>query len=178
MVRARRRGFSLTELVVVVAIILVLVALLIPAVSVVRERQRRAQAVAQVAQIHMAVQNYAAEDRRHRFPPMHASGDLSLRLDPGGGTPGSLNLLMDRGVSIDTAGLLREGPPPWPLGDPWGKPYRYQTDEDLRTYSTPQRPLPLEAWNAKGVRPWAYIWSAGRAYSSDGTGWIYQRDDQ
>ena len=181
-----RRAFTLVELLTVIAIIAVLAALLIPAVGLVRDRMRRSQAVAMVAALHQAMQSYAAEDRRHRFPTQAA--DLSLAWAPEDASPpaaGTLNLLVAQGFDFDRAGLDRGVAAPHPLLDPWKRPYRYQADADLLGATGAQRPLgcdgtspPLEAWNAAGVRPWGYIWSTGRDGSTDGTGWIYQRDDR
>lgn len=162
-----------------VAIIAILMAMLLPAIAVVRERVRTARAEAQVAAIHQALQHYAAEDARHRYPPPHA--DLSLRLDPAGAAPGNLDLLRQQGLEIDRDGLERSGAPPHPLCDPWQRPYRYQVDADLLASTGAQRPRPAEvcpAWNAAGVRPWAYVWSLGRHGRDDGREWIYVRSDR
>ena len=56
--RPRRAGFTLLELMVVVAIVVVLIALLLPAVQQAREGARRAQCRNQLAQLAMALQNY------------------------------------------------------------------------------------------------------------------------
>ena len=180
------RAFTLIELLTVIAIIAVLAALLIPAVGLVRDKVRRAQAGSTVAALHQAMQGYAAEERRHRYPTQAA--DLSLGWAPDDAAPpvaGTLNLLEDRGFDFNREGLDRSVAAPHPLLDPWRRPYRYQADSDLLGATGAQRPLgcdgvspPLEAWNAAGVRPWGYVWSAGKEGSADGTMWVYQRDDR
>lgn len=176
---APERGLTLVELLTAIAIIAVLAALLVPALGVVRERVRASQARERVAAVHQALQLYAAEERRHRFPPPSGADDLGLRWDPSEAAPGNLNLLAAVGLGIDGAHLDRSGAAPWPLLDPWRRPYQYRPDNDLLAQAGPQRPLPPEAcprWNAAGTRPWGYVWSTGRAGGADGRGWIYLED--
>ena len=63
----QRRGFTLVELLVVVAVIGVLVALLMPAVQAAREAGRRGQCGSQMRQIGLALHNY--HDINRLFPP-------------------------------------------------------------------------------------------------------------
>jgi type II secretory pathway pseudopilin PulG len=164
-----------------ISIIAVLASLLIPAIGLVRERVRSTQALERVAEIHMALQHYAAEERRHRYPPQSSATDLSLRLDPSDAAPGNLNLLRQGGFEIDTSGLSGEGPAPFALLDPWKRPYQYQADNDLLATQGAQRPQPLAVcpgWNAAGSRPWGYVWSTAKAGAADGIGWIYVKDTQ
>lgn len=174
----REAGFTLIELLVTMAIIAVILGILLPALFVVRERQARARASGMVSQLHMALTMYADEDQRHRFPPQGPVGDRTLRWNPNGAAPGNLNLLTSIRINLDISSLDRSGSPPYPLLDPWSRPYQYQVDDDLLGATGPQRPLNLKAWNEAGHRPWAYVWSQGKEGASDGSTWIYPKDNQ
>lgn len=77
---ARRRGFSLKELLVVVGVIGVLLALLLPAIQASREAERRSQCANNLKQIGMGLQNY--NDVYKCFPADAIWGNGVVRSGP------------------------------------------------------------------------------------------------
>ncbi len=73
LVKSLRRGFTLIELMVVIAIIAVLIALLLPAVQQAREAARRSACVNNMKQIGLGMHNY--HDALRRFPPGALAGN-------------------------------------------------------------------------------------------------------
>jgi len=75
----RRSGFTLVELLVVVAVLVLLLALLLPAIHAVRDRARIDKARAQMQMIAMAIDEYA---RFWPAPPSNAAAPCARGLPP------------------------------------------------------------------------------------------------
>src|SRR5262249_43086463 len=81
--RFRRSGFTLVELLVVIAVIGVLIALMIPAIQRSREQARRSQCANNQKQLGLAIQAYLIN--HGAFPPGYVSAVLADHDDGGPG---------------------------------------------------------------------------------------------
>jgi prepilin-type N-terminal cleavage/methylation domain-containing protein len=104
----KRRGFTLVELLVVVAIIALLAALLLPALASARDKSRKAACISNLHQIGIALLNYATDnDGRIPFgpkaPPFTNPGDFY----PSTGAPTSL-ISLETGAPVGMGLLLAQ----------------------------------------------------------------------
>src|SRR5688572_18349252 len=80
-IRPPRSGFTLVEILVVVAIISILIALMLPAIQAARESARKTKCANNLKQIGLAIHNYM--DVKKSFPPGYVTKVLP-NLDDGG----------------------------------------------------------------------------------------------
>jgi len=188
-----RRGFTLVEIIVVIAIVVVLIGLLVPAVVLVQRSVQQRTASQMVAMLHQAVEAYRQDDAQRRYPTQpNADRSLSRReVDDARSATGTLELLESRGFQ---AGAEQEHDGEGRLIDPWGEPYRYWPTmlrsevvadgvlpdwnwdaANSRPAAWGRRPDPLTQTVADGALLYAYVWSVGRKATGPAT-WIYTPD--
>ncbi len=102
--KARERGFTLTELLVVLAVIAILAAFLLPALSRARESARRAACVSNLRQILFGVQMYVSQNAAYpvypyRVQPLPREGEYII--DPFPYIP----ILVDPNPFFETTGV-------------------------------------------------------------------------
>ena len=103
--RPRSNGFTLVEMLVVIAIIGVLVALLLPAVQAARESARRTQCQNNMKQLGVAFHNF--HDAEKGFPALKWDPNDSTNLPSGS----SLSPLpVARGWAVDLLAYIEQGP--------------------------------------------------------------------
>jgi type II secretory pathway pseudopilin PulG len=176
-------GFSLLELLVVVALIMVLIGLLVPAYNRVREGQKGAQAKVVMGQLAIALQRYQSEYGRLPFDPdnkptnetltaVHLENLMKLLNDgenlfitgPKTGThegnPKNISFFPANARDLKKVGSLKNGTYPAAetggqtvLVDPWGNSYMIALDFDGND--------DIEVYGNQSVKGAIAIWSAG-----------------
>jgi prepilin-type N-terminal cleavage/methylation domain-containing protein/prepilin-type processing-associated H-X9-DG protein len=103
-----RTGFTLVELLMVIAIVALLAALLLPALAAAKDRGRRAACVSNLRQIGLAIRSYADDDEGKipygpKAPPFAgpssfypSTGTPTSLLSLQSGAPAALGLLLDK----------------------------------------------------------------------------------
>src|SRR5262249_38493856 len=102
--RKTARGFTLLEVLVVIAIIAVLIGLMLPAVQRAREAANRIQCQNNLKQLGLALHNY--HGTYGRFPPAYAA--VGLNSGPGWGT-----FILPYIEQVALAQQVPKGPPFW-----------------------------------------------------------------
>ena len=134
---ARKHGFTLLEILTVVAIIMIIVAILFPAISAVRKAGRITKAQSDVAIVVHAFKNYYNE--YSRWPTNLMGNDTGINIE---GTAGGIEVGENVVRMFSGENLNRQNPrqivfmevPAGAVGaggsfvDPWGSPYRYMCD--------------------------------------------------
>jgi prepilin-type N-terminal cleavage/methylation domain-containing protein len=130
------RGFTLVELLVVVAIIAVLIGLLLPAVQSAREAARRSACSNKLRQLAVAAHNF--ESSRGRFPP--GGTIFNPPTVPEGSAP------RDPGCNLTNGNLQNQIGPPWTV---WILPF--MEGQSLYDLFTVDRPFSARWGNRNGV---------------------------
>lgn len=184
----RRRGFTLIELMVVMAIVGVLLGMLFPVISMIRKRMKVASTQATIDMIAIAMESYKQIDERRRYPlheilftpPAVPPYDiLGVQAVAAGYPEGVLGLLFD--MKLLPLGRMLEG---GKIVDAWDGPIYYHL----------RRPTPAKGgerfvdwnWDAGKSRarqwddahdrpaPYPYVFSLGPEGSlDDGRTWMY-----
>ena len=159
------RGFTLIELLVVIAIIGVLIGLLFPAISMARKATARAQTRTTINGLYGAMEVYALEELRHRYPPTEPGPDFPLKTRLNSGGPAkTLDFLRLTGSEWRAEQIIGDT-----IVDSWGRPLRYVVDGiDYTIAGHPTtidkvitKPAPRAEWNPKDQEPYPYVWSLG-----------------
>ncbi len=193
-----RRGFTLIEMLVVVAIILLLASLLVPAVMGSQESYDKMAATDLVGGLLIALNIQKLESKGYPLPDNQESTNKSdagyyigvFRYDRSDKNPGLVNRLVEsQKFSFDAANMLNDDNI---LIDGWGNPIHYvlgnaANSKNLASYddTKPQdlnKPkfadvAPLESdWNTGDIAGYPYIYSEGADAGAGDESWIYPKD--
>lgn len=121
--RTRRAGFTLTEMLIVLAILVMLVAMVVPRFLGARKKADLQAAQTQIGLLRGALENYAMETKDF---PTTEQGLQALLTAPGDGEQGSAVGWDGPYVNSDTIGL-----------DPWNNEYQYAYPPERGTTDLP-----------------------------------------
>jgi prepilin-type N-terminal cleavage/methylation domain-containing protein len=191
--KVHRIGFTLIELMIVIAILAVLMGILLPTISMVRQRSKLTQAkstisvIAQACSVYRLQLNAWPPSQTASWPVANSVDQLStyaFGIETDANRPrGLLDLLVDIGDMQIPGGYLTPNLAGWQsLRDPWGNPYFYQVVDPL-VPATPGRTafwknLRPNAFGRDGNETLACVYSVGDANlrpsvapDADGGGW-------
>jgi len=136
----KRAGFTLVELIVVIAIIGLLAGVLLPALSSSRTTAKKTQARAEMDQIEVAWEAYLLEYRKFPDTVITEMGDDAIRILRGDVAENPLRIIfMD--FQQNKAGAFR---------DPWGQVYHVELDvdgDDFVTVNGETLPMTVAVWS-------------------------------
>lgn len=143
--KKRQKGFTLVEMLVVIAIIALLAAIVIPALSGAMKASKKARAMRQVQDIHGAIERYWSEYNRMPVPreQKHGGNDIRYKED----NNKVINILMAKDIAtwsaddiavtnpkrlafldLDARSLAEYSANADGLKDPWGNYYELMMD--------------------------------------------------
>lgn len=164
----KKDGFTLIELMVVIAILAVLIGMLIPGVGVVMDKAKNATARTGAAVVQTALQRYRTE---YNVWPEFAKGSTkthytddefmeAMAPDPTASKPPKANLKRIAFIETSEGAATTNSAGKLEYRDPWGKPFQYLVNE------TPKDTMKLGSFKGdyKGpaeIRAKVLVWSAG-----------------
>jgi len=126
------RGFTLLELLIVIALMVVLAGLLIPAFYKVQNEARTRRARVEAAVIGTAIQGYKMRERKFPAPPGDLRGGADVTYDGQGDNPDNrrvMDVLVNAVPPVIDPGKLRLDGNGNAI-NPWGGQYKIQLDLD------------------------------------------------